>query len=37
MPQRHIMHLIKYHAIKMYGGVEVQLHASLTLTLDGSE
>jgi len=28
--------LIKYYAMKMYGGVEVQLHASLISALDGS-
>jgi hypothetical protein len=29
--------LIKYHAMKTYGRMEVQLHASLTSTLDGGK
>jgi hypothetical protein len=28
--------ITKYYAMKMYGGVEVQLHASLISALDGS-
>jgi hypothetical protein len=29
--------LSKYHAMKMYGGMEIQLHECLTSTLDGGE
>lgn len=37
--QRHFLRLNKYHAMKkeVYGGVEVQLHAVLTSSLDGGE
>jgi len=31
-----ILHFTKHHAMKMYGGVELELHA-LTLVPDGSE
>jgi hypothetical protein len=29
------LYLTKYHAMKMYGALKVQLHAFLTLALDG--
>jgi hypothetical protein len=29
--------LTKYHAMRMYGRVKVQIHAVLTLALDGGE
>jgi len=29
--------VLKYHTMKMYGGVEIKLHAFLTSGLDGSE
>jgi hypothetical protein len=32
-----MFYLIKYHATKMYGGVELLLQVFLTLTLDGDE
>jgi hypothetical protein len=32
-----LLRLFKYHAMKTYGGVEEQLHAFLTLALDGGE
>jgi hypothetical protein len=31
------LRLIRKHTMKMYGGMEVQLHALLTSELDGSE
>jgi hypothetical protein len=36
-PQKRILLLIQRHAIKTYGGVEVMLHAFLTLPLDGDD
>jgi len=36
MPLRHILCLTKHHAMKTYWEVEVELHAFLTLALDGS-
>jgi hypothetical protein len=29
--------LTKYHAMKTYGGMEIQMHVFLTSTLDGGE
>jgi len=37
MPRRRILCLIKHHAIKICGGVEVELHTFLTLVLDTGE
>jgi hypothetical protein len=33
----HLYHAMKHHIMKTYGGVELYLHACLTLALDGGE
>jgi len=33
----YVLCLIEYHAMKIHGGLEVQLHAHLNLAVDGGE
>jgi len=37
MSLRYILDITNHHAMKTYGGVEVQLHAFVTSELDGGE